>query len=157
MGRCPGAVSCLSGKDSLRGTSGWVAEYGHTPVHVGCHYWGCCYYSANLCGCRSLSLGHLRDPGGTPSLTQGFFPTARPEEVGPWCWRWWSRWGQVSGLSKGGGQKGSGLRDAEGPCSGGGIHWPLRDLSSSKLGRCRHGCDAHKACLSGQGSSGGRY
>lgn len=58
---------------------------------------------------------------------------------------------------QGGGQKGSGLRGAEGPCSGGGIHWPLRDLSSSELGRCQHGCDAHKAYLSVQVSSGGRY
>ena len=37
---------------------------------------------------------------------------------------------------RGGGQEGSGLRGAEGPCSGRGIHWPLRDLSSSELGCC---------------------
>lgn len=64
--------------EGLAGGDLWVGgRVRHTPVRVGCHYWGCCYYSAKLCGCRGLSLGHLRDPGGTPQLNPGILSDSK--------------------------------------------------------------------------------
>ena len=60
----------LPGWEGLTEGDLWVGGRvrAHPCVCAGCHYWSCCYYSANLCGCRGLSLGHLRDPGGTPQF-----------------------------------------------------------------------------------------